>query len=90
MIFELYADAIRQGGLSERNLHMMVATREITDPGTYQALVGAGTTEFIKRAGQSPIQGLTFSSLLIDHETHITVKTQSFHSFLRRFYLERR
>ena len=86
-VFALYADAIAKGGLSERSLHMTVATREITDPGSYQAMVGAGTVEFMRLAGTNPLAGLTFSSQMFPEETHITVKAPAMHSFLRRFYL---
>lgn len=86
-IFPLYADAAARGGLSERNLHMTVATREVTDPGMYQPMVAGGTVEFIRLAGATPIAGLTFSSRLFDDETHITVKPSAMHNFLRTFYL---
>lgn len=87
--FDLYADAVAKGGLSDRNLHMTVAAREITDPGIYQPMVAGGTVEFMRLAGTTPLKGLTFSSRLFEDETHITVKPAAMHSFLRAFYLRR-
>lgn len=89
MVFRAYEDALAKGGLSTRNLHMTVATREITDPGMYQPGVGAGTIGFVMLAGTKPLKGLNFSSRLIENETHITVKPAAFHSFLRRYYLKK-
>lgn len=87
VIFQLYANAAASGGLSDRNLHMTVATREVTDPGTYQSMVAGGTVEFMRLAGTTPLKGLNFSSRLFDDETHITVKPSAMHNFLRTFYL---
>ncbi len=89
VIFEIYADANAAGGLSERHLHMTLATRELTDPGMYQPVVGGGSVEFMRLVGSSPLKGLTFSSRLIEQETHITVKPAALHSFLRSCYMKR-
>ena len=89
VIFEIYADANAAGGLSERNLHMTLATRELTDPGMYQPVVGGGSVEFMRLVGGSPLKGLNFSSRLFEQETHITVKPAALHSFLRSYYMKR-
>lgn len=87
VIFRMFADAVADGGLSDRHLHMTVATREITDPGVYQPMVAGGSVEFMRLAGTTPLKGLHFTSALIDRETHITVKPPALHDFLRVFYL---
>lgn len=86
-IFALHAAALAAGGVSPRNLFMPVATREITLPGLYQELVGGGTVEFIRLIGQKPIEGISFTSRMIEHETHATVVMPAIHAFLRAFYL---
>lgn len=86
-VFALYADAAERGGLSRRNLQMTVASREITVPGMYQNGVGAGTVEFLRLAGSTPIRGLTVTSRFFGEETHITVKPAAFYGFLRAFYI---
>ncbi len=88
VIFKLHADAAASGGLSDRNLHMTVGTREITVPGIYQYLVGGGSVEFMRLAGSAPLKGLNFSSHLIVDESHISIWSSSAFSFLRRFYLK--
>lgn len=85
-IFELYADALASGGLSERNLHMTVGVREVTAPTLYAARVGAGTTEFIARAVTTPLKGLNFTSKLIEDESHMSVDWPAAYSFLRTLY----
>jgi predicted alpha/beta superfamily hydrolase len=89
VVFAIYANANADGGLSERNLHMTLAARELTDPGMYQPMVGGGSIEFMRLVGSSPLKGLNFSSQLIEQETHITVKPAALHSFLRAFYMKR-
>ncbi|MDT9601016.1 alpha/beta hydrolase [Sphingosinicella rhizophila] len=86
VVFKLYADALESGGLSERNLHLMVGTREITAPTLYQWMVGEGSVEFIKKAGTTPIKGVNFSSHLIDEESHVSLVMPAVFSFLRAFY----
>ena len=88
VIFRLHAEAQGRGGLSPRHLHMTVASREITDPGMYQAMVGCGTVEFIRLACTQVLAGLSFSSRLFEEETHITVKPTAMHSFLRQCYMK--
>jgi hypothetical protein len=86
VVFKLFADALQSGGLSERNLHMMLATREITVPGLYQFMVGQGAVEFIRTAGAAPLPGLNFTSRLIEDESHTSVDVPAMYDFLRRFY----
>jgi hypothetical protein len=69
----MYADAAAAGDLPERNLHMTVAAREITDPGPYQVIGGVGTAEVMRTAGSGGLKGLNFSGRIFDNETHITV-----------------
>jgi predicted alpha/beta superfamily hydrolase len=87
VLFKMYADAAAAGDLPERNLHMTVAAREITDPGAYQVIVGVGTAEFMRTAGSGALKGLNFSARIFDNETHITVKPAAIYSFLRAYYL---
>lgn len=89
VIFRMYRDALASGGLSPRRLHMTLATRELTDPSLYQGMVGAGTVEFMRMAGSSAIEGLTFTSRLFEDETHMSVLMPTFYSFLRAFYRRR-
>jgi predicted alpha/beta superfamily hydrolase len=88
-VFGLYADALAKGGVTPRNLHMSLCTREITDPTIYQPMVGAGSTAFMELVGSNPLKGLTFTSTLIPNETHISVAMPSVYSFMRAYYLKR-
>ena len=85
-VFQLYDEAVASGGLSERNLHMAVGTREITEPTTYQAIVGSGTVEFMTKVGTKPLKGLKFSTHMIPHESHMSAEWPAFYSFLREHY----
>lgn len=85
-VFKLFSDAAAGGGLSDRNLHMLLATREVTQPTLYQAMVGAGTLEFMELASTTPLKGLRFSSHLIEDESHMSVEWPAIYSFLRALY----
>ena len=74
------------GGLSERNLHLTVGTRELTVPGLYQYMVGGGSVEFIRTAGTTPVKGFTFSSKLMEDESHMTLAHPAAFEFMRQFY----
>lgn len=85
-VFGLLDKLAAGAGVSERNVLMMCATREVTAQSIYQGLVGLGTAEFISRIGTTPVKGLNFSSRLIDHESHVSVYLPAMFEFLRRFY----
>ncbi|HEY0913686.1 MAG TPA: alpha/beta hydrolase-fold protein [Solimonas sp.] len=85
-VFRMHADAVANGGVSERRLLMMCATRELTVPSLYQPLVGGGTIEFIRMASATPLKGLQFSSRLIEHESHVSVYMPAMFEYLRQFY----
>lgn len=87
VLFSLYDEAVARGGLPARNLHMTIATREVTDSGMYQQMVGAGTVDFMRRVGTAPLPGLHFTSRFIEHETHATVGPVAMFNFMRAFYL---
>lgn len=89
VIFQLYHDAAAAGGVSPRALHMTVASLELTVPGLYQSMVGGGTVEFMRAAGTTPLNGLTFTSAILKDETHISVITPAFYSYLRTFFRPR-
>jgi predicted alpha/beta superfamily hydrolase len=83
-IFELY-NAEHEAGAdhSGRRLHLTVCEREITFPGYYQALVGAGTVEFLALAGAKPLKGLTLTSRIIEFESHATGSAPAWSDYLR-------
>jgi predicted alpha/beta superfamily hydrolase len=85
-VYKLYADAIAAGGLSDRNLHMTVGTRELTVPSSYQYMVAGGAIEFIRTVGTKPLKGLHFTSQLIENESHMTLMHPGACSFMREFY----
>lgn len=88
-VFKLHADAAAAGGLSERNLHLTVGTRELTVPGLYQYMVGEGSVEFIRTAGTTPVKGLNFSSKLMEDESHMTLAHPAAFEFMRQYYRAR-
>ncbi len=89
-IFAMYASELAErADHTGRMLHMTVAEREITAPTYYQSGVGAGTTEFVTLAGQTPLPGLDFSSRIIAEESHATGFGPSWFSFLRTCYSAR-
>jgi hypothetical protein len=83
-IFELYqAELEAQADHTGRRLHVTVCEREITVPGYYQALVGAGTVEFLALAGSKPLEGLHVTSRIVEFESHATGSGASWSDFLR-------
>jgi predicted alpha/beta superfamily hydrolase len=86
MVFKLYADALASGGVTARNLHMTVTSREIADPGLYQTYVAAGAVEFLGLASANPLQGLHVTSQVIVDETHLSGVMPAAFSYLRKLY----
>jgi predicted alpha/beta superfamily hydrolase len=86
VIYKFYRDAVAAGGISPRELHMTVASLELTVPGLYQGMVGGGTVEFMRVVGMTPLKGLNFTSAILKDETHISVITPAFYSYLRTFF----
>jgi len=86
-IFTLY-DAARAAGddHSGRRLHVSICEREITRPTMYQPVIGLGTVEFLTRAGQTPLKGLTLTTRMVDYESHISGVFTAWYSFLRDSY----
>lgn len=83
-IFALYeAELAAEADYTGRHLHVTVCEREITVPGYYQNLVGAGTAEFITLCGLRPLKGLTCTSRFIQFESHATGSFASWADFLR-------
>lgn len=78
-----YADGADHSG---RMLHVAVAAKEITDPSTYAALVGAGTTELFTRLATTPLKGLAISTHIIADESHFTTNYVALASYLRTCY----
>lgn len=86
-VFETYqANLASSADYSNRMLHMTVCEKEITAGSVYQPLVGAGTVEFIRRAEQTPLNGLAFSAKIVPEESHATGLAASWFSFLRTCY----
>lgn len=89
-VFALYAQALQaKTDFSGRLLHMTVNALELTAPSYYQTLVGAGATEFIQLASQTPLPGLAFSSRIVEYESHASGSMPSWFSFLRTAYSAR-
>jgi predicted alpha/beta superfamily hydrolase len=86
-VFEIY-DAERAAGAdhSGRRLHVSICEREITRPTMYQPVIGLGTVEFLTRAGQTPLKGLTLTTRMVDYESHISGVFTAWYSFLRDSY----
>jgi hypothetical protein len=86
-IFTMYDDELKASAdHSGRTLHMTVCGPEITAPSVYQSLVGAGSAEFMTLAGLRPLEGLAFSSRIIDYESHASGFVPSWFSYLRACY----
>lgn len=79
---ERAADADHSG----RMLHVTYCERELTVRSNYQPYVALGSTELIAMAGQTPLQGLAFSSQIVPLESHATGSGASFWSYLRTCY----
>lgn len=89
-VFGLYQDNLKiAADHSGRMLHMTVNELEITTPTYLQPTIGAGASQFIVLAGQSPLKGLSFTSRIIDYESHMTGYAPSWFSFLRECYSAR-
>ena len=86
-IFTLY-DAARAAGddHSGRRLHVSICEREITRPTMYQPVIGLGTVEFLTRAGQTPLKGLTLTTRMVNYKSHISGVFTAWYSFLRDSY----
>ncbi len=68
---------------SGRMLHVTVCETELTVPGFYQRLVGAGSVQLMNLLGSQPLRGLVASSRVIPHESHATGSAVAYYSYLR-------
>lgn len=66
-----------------RRLHVTVCDTELTIPGFYQRLVGAGTMQFLTLLGERPLKGLQVTSQIIPLESHATGSASAYYSYLR-------
>jgi hypothetical protein len=86
-IFTLYDTARAAGDVhSGLPLHVSICEHEITLPTMYQPVSGLGTVEFLTRAGQTPLKGLTLTTRMVDYESHISGVFTAWYSFLRDSY----
>lgn len=66
-----------------RHLHVTVCETELTQPGYYQAAVGAGVAELIALTATKPLKGLRTTSRVIPLESHVTGGPSAFADYLR-------
>lgn len=71
---------------SGRMLHVAIAAREITEPTSYAANCGQGTTELFARLAKTPLKGLKVSTHIVPDESHFTVNYVTLSSYLRSCY----
>lgn len=79
-----YRAALEAGtDFSGRMLHVTVCETEVTVPGHYQRLVGAGAVQLMTLLGLQPLPGLVTSSQIVPHESHATGSAAAYWSYLR-------
>jgi predicted alpha/beta superfamily hydrolase len=85
-VYELLAEA-RQSGTdhSGRHLHLTICDLELQRPTFYQPMA-AQWSRLLAELGMAPLNGLTVSSHIVPHETHLTGYVASWSSFLRTCY----
>ncbi|MFF1946294.1 alpha/beta hydrolase [Rhodococcus qingshengii] len=85
-VFNLLDDEMASGAdHSGRHLHLSLCLPEITQPTFYQDL-SQGNVHLLGRLGSAPLKGLTLTSHMIPHESHLTGIPSHYFSFLRTCY----
>ena len=88
-VYELQALELASGAdHSGRHLHLTICDSELRQPTFYQPMA-AQWSRLLAELGMAPLKGLSVSSHIVPHETHLTGLVAGWSSFLRTCYSAR-